>query len=74
MGIQQPGPEFIAIFFPDAVDRGTSFSGEAPYRSPVWRLYGPGKDGARQRPVEDIVSHFLAFDNTAFSHALLAWM
>jgi hypothetical protein len=53
----------MAIFFPDAVGRGTSFSGEAPDRSSVWRLYGTGKDGTRQRPVDDIVSHYLASDN-----------
>ena len=64
----------LPIFFPDAVVRATSFSGVAPVRLRACHQLGPGKDGARPRPVEDIFCHFAAFDNTAFCALLSNWL
>jgi hypothetical protein len=62
----------MSVFSPDAVGHGISFSGVVPGLLRVWRQYEFGRDGAQERPVEDIVSHYSVSDNIAFFSALRA--
>ena len=56
----------VATFVLDGAGLGISFSAAAPDCHPAFWQYGNGTGGGLLQPVEDIVCHCLACDNTAF--------